>query len=77
MNLKNYKYLIQFILEVTVNYNCIMFGVDMSSSVHVNNKKKDILILAEDPTKRLDGTTLTLEKNNQLILMKILFELAL
>ena len=22
--------------------NCIIFGVDMSSSVHVDNKKKDI-----------------------------------
>ena len=31
----------------------IIFGVDMSSSVHVDNKKKDI------PTQGLDGTTLT------------------
>ena len=30
--------------------NCIIFGVDMSSSVHVDNKKKDILILGEGPT---------------------------
>ena len=28
-------------------------------SVHVDNKKKDILILGEGPTQRLDGTTLT------------------
>ena len=34
----------------------------MSSSVHVDNKKKDILILGEDPTQGLDGTTLTAEK---------------
>ena len=34
----------------------------MSSSVHVNNKKKDILILGEGPTQGLDDTTLTAEK---------------
>ena len=42
--------------------NVIIFGVDMSSSVHVDNKKKDILILGEGPTQGLDGTTLTAEK---------------
>ena len=42
--------------------NCIIFGVDMSSSVHVDNKKKDILILGEDPRQGLDGTTLAAEK---------------
>ena len=31
--------------------NVIIFGVDMSSSVHIDNKKKDILILGKDPTK--------------------------
>ena len=34
----------------------------MSSSVHVENKKKDILILGEGPTQGFDGTTLTTEK---------------
>ena len=34
----------------------------MSSSVHVDNKKKDILIFGECPTQELDGTTLTAEK---------------
>ena len=29
----------------------VIFGVDMSSSVHINNKDKDILILAEGPTQ--------------------------
>ena len=29
----------------------------MSSSVHVGNKGKDILILGEVPTQGLDGTT--------------------
>ena len=42
--------------------NCIIFGVDMSSSVHVDNKKQDILIFCEGPIQGLDGTTLTAEK---------------
>ena len=42
--------------------NCIIFGADMSSSVHVDNKKKDILILVQGLTQELDGTTLTAEK---------------
>ena len=33
----------------------------MSSSVHVDNKGKDILILGEEPTQGLDDTTLTSE----------------
>ena len=40
----------------------IIFGVDMSSSEHVDNKEKDTLILGEGPTQGLDGTTLTAEK---------------
>ena len=36
--------------------NVIIFGVDMSSSVHANNKKKDILILGEGPAQGLDNT---------------------
>ena len=42
--------------------NCIIFGVDISSSLHADNKKKHILILGEGPTQILDGTTLTAEK---------------
>ena len=42
--------------------NCIIFGVDMTSSVHVYNKNKDIIFLGEGPTQRLDDTTLTAEK---------------
>ena len=37
--------------------NIINFGADMSSSVHIDNKAKDILILGERPTQGLDGTT--------------------
>ena len=32
-----------------------------SSSVHVDNKEKNILILGEGPIQRLDDTTLTAE----------------
>ena len=42
--------------------NLIIFYVDVSFSVHVDNKKKDILILGEAPTQGLNGTTLTAEK---------------
>ena len=44
--------------------NCIIFGVDMRFTVHVNNMKKDILIPFEGPAEGLDGTTLTAEKNS-------------
>ena len=41
--------------------NVIIFGVDMSSSVHIDNKKKDILILGKGTTQGLDDTSLTAE----------------
>ena len=41
--------------------NVIIFGADMRSSVHVDNKGKDILILGEGPTQGLDNNTLTAE----------------
>ena len=40
----------------------IIFGADMSSSLHIDNKKKDILILGKDPKDGLDDTTLASEK---------------
>ena len=36
--------------------NVIIVGVDMSSSSHVDNKKKDILILGKGPTQGLKHT---------------------
>ena len=39
--------------------NVIIFGAYMSSSVHIHNKNKDILILGEVRTQGLDDTTLT------------------
>ena len=41
--------------------NVIIFGADMNSSVHIDNKEKYILILGGRPTQRLDDTTLTAE----------------
>ena len=38
-----------------------MFGVDMSSSVHIDNKKKYIYILGKSPTQGLDDAMLTAE----------------
>ena len=40
----------------------LMFGADMNSSVHIDNKKEDILILGKGLTNDLDDTTLTAEK---------------
>ena len=42
--------------------NVIIFGVNMSSYLNVDNKKKDILILGEGPIHGLDDTTLTTKK---------------
>ena len=41
--------------------NVTIFGADMSSSVHFENKGKDILVLGEGPTQGLDDTTFTAE----------------
>ena len=42
--------------------NVSIFGADMSSSVHIGNKNKDILVLGEETTQGLDDTTLTGER---------------
>ena len=41
--------------------NILIFGVDMSSSTHIDNKKKDILFLGKGQTQGLEHT-LTAEK---------------
>ena len=41
--------------------NVIFFGVDMSSAVYTDNKKKDIINYSKDPTQGLDDTTSTVE----------------
>ena len=47
--------------------NVIIFGADMSSSIHIDNKRKDILVLGRGPTQGLESTV-TAEKCILLIL---------
>ena len=49
------------ILNFDLGKIVIIFGVDMSSSVHANNWNIDILILGKRQTQRLDNTALTAE----------------
>ena len=52
----------EFSLPVgSMGRNVIIFEADMSSSVHVDNKSIDTLILGEGPTLALDDTKLTVE----------------
>ena len=55
--------------------NCIILGVDMSSSSHANNKKYNILALGKGFVQGINGTAIYAEKlyPNK----KKLFELAL
>ena len=41
--------------------NVLIFGANMSSSVHIDDNKKEILVLGQGPTQRLEHT-LTAEK---------------
>ena len=45
-----------FSLRDEIGKNVIIFGVDTSSSPHIDNKKKDILILERGPTQGLEHT---------------------
>ena len=45
----------------TVDETVNIFGVDMSSSVHIDSEGKDILIPGKGPRQGLDYTTLTTE----------------
>ena len=49
------------LLDGSMGKTVIIFGVDMSSSVHIDNKGKDVLILGEGLTQGSDDTTLTAE----------------
>ena len=42
--------------------NCIIFGADMSSSSHANNKKSNILVIGKDFVQGINGTTIYAEK---------------
>ena len=48
--------------------NILLLGVDMSFSPHIDNKKKDILVLETGPTQGLEHT-LTAKKCTRLILL--------
>ena len=39
-----------------VSQNILIFAVDVSSSAHIGNKKKDILVLGKGPTQGLEHT---------------------
>ena len=47
------------LLDDSMAKNVSIFGVDMSSYVHIDNKKKDILILGKGLTQGLDDITST------------------
>ena len=36
--------------------NMLIFGADMSTSIHIDNKGKDILVLGKGPTQGLEST---------------------
>ena len=36
--------------------NVLILGADMSTSLHIDNKKKDILVLGRRPTQGLEST---------------------
>ena len=59
--------------------NILTFEADMSSSVFVNNKKKDILILGKGPAQALEHTLTTGKMNsiNFTVTKKKMFKLAL
>ena len=59
--------------------NVIIFGVDMSSSTEIDNKKKDILILGKGPTQGLEHVlsaekmcSINFTENNKKILLELL-----
>ena len=43
-------------LVVDVVKNVLIFGADMSSSAHIDNKKKDVLVLGKGPMQGLEHT---------------------
>ena len=42
--------------------NVIIFGADLSNSMHANNKTKNILVLGRDFIQKIDDTTIHAEK---------------
>ena len=50
--------------------NCIIFGADLSSSSHANNKKNKVLVLRKDFVQGINGITIYAEKWYKSILLK-------
>ena len=50
-----------FIYRLKREKNVIIFDTDIRSSVPIDDKNKNILIISEEPTQELDDTTLTAE----------------
>ena len=50
--------------------NVLIFRVDISSSVHVGNKEKYILIIYKGPTQGLGNITLTAEAEHSINQLK-------
>ena len=44
--------------------NIMILGADMRSLVHIDNKKKDLLIFGKNAAESLDDTVLTEDKEN-------------
>ena len=55
--------------------NIIGFGVDHSSSVYIDNKNRNILVLGEEPTQGLDNTTITADAKYPFNFIKLEFAL--
>ena len=52
----------QFSFDNGVGKNCIIFGADLSSSSHANDKKYNILLLGKEFVQGINGTTIYAEK---------------
>ena len=50
------------VLHIQVEDMVEIFGADMSSSTHTNNKTRSILVLSKDFTQGIDNTTIYAEK---------------
>ena len=44
--------------KVEIQKNVIIFGADLSSSVHANNRKNNLLVLGKGFSQGLNGTTI-------------------
>ena len=52
----------EFIFGNGFGRNCIIFGADLSSSSHANNKKNNIFVLGKDFIQGINGTIIYAEK---------------